>query len=312
MKKTLLALAVLAVSGAAMAQSSVTLYGVADAGLGRIKTGSTGTSPANDASNQTEFISGSRMNNGDSRIGVRGVEDVGGGLKVGFNFESGLDLDNGNATTTAFWARQANVWLGGNWGTFKMGRAFSPSYGGVAVWELTGASNYSVVANTFNYGGSGSRNNSQFSYKTPGGLGGFSAELGYITKADNAAKAKWDFNVIYANGPISAAFTANKQQQDKTGYTLGGKYDFGSFAVAASYNDARKVRRGFTIGGTAKFGAFSVTADVARDTKSQSGKKFTNVLLEGKYALSKRTFVYLAGLRLDGSTNYGVGVRHNF
>lgn len=311
MKKTLLALTVLAMSGAAMAQSSVTLYGVADAGLGRIKSGSTGSSPANDASNKTEFISGSRMNNGESRIGVRGVEDLGGGLKAGFNFESGLDLDTG-AAASAFWSRQANLWLGGSWGTFKMGRAFTPSYGGVAAWELTSIANYSVVTNTFNYGGAGSRNNSQFSYKTPSGLGGFSAEVGYVTKADNADKSKFDVNVIYANGPIAAAITANKQKDEKTGYTLGGKYDFGSFLVAASYNHTRDTRRGFTVGGTAKFGAFSVTADVARDTKNISGKKYTNVLLEGKYALSKRTFVYLAGLRLDGSTNYGVGVRHNF
>lgn len=105
MKKSLFALAVLALSGAAMAQSSVTLYGVADAGIGKIKLGSGGASPANDASNKTEFISSSTMNNGTTRVGVRGVEDLGGGLKAGFQFETGLDLDNGNATNSAFWAR---------------------------------------------------------------------------------------------------------------------------------------------------------------------------------------------------------------
>lgn len=312
MKKSLLVLAALAASGAAMAQSSVTLYGVADAGLGKIELGSSGRSPGNDASNQTEFISGSKMNNGDSRIGVRGVEDLGGGLKMSFNFESGLDMDNGASTTSAFWARQANLSLGGNWGTFKMGRASTPSYNGVAAWELTGGANYSVVANTYNYAGSGSRNNSQFSYKTPGGLGGFSAELGYVTKSDNADRAKWDLNLIYANGPITAAFAANKQKDEKTGYSLGAKYNFGSFVLAASYNDAHQLRRGFSVGGTAKFGAFSVTADIARDTKNVSGKKYTNFLLEGKYALSKRTFVYVAGLRVDSTNNYGIGVRHNF
>ena len=74
MKKSLIALAVLAASGAAMAQSSVTMYGVADLSLAK----------ANGVSAQ---MSGNGvMNNGNSRLGVRGVEDLGGGLKASFNF----------------------------------------------------------------------------------------------------------------------------------------------------------------------------------------------------------------------------------
>ena len=96
MKKSLIALAVVALSGTAMAQSSVTLYGVADAGIGKIK------SAGNDASNKVQFTSASTMNNGDSRLGVRGVEDLGAGLKIGFNFETGLDLDDGATTTQPF------------------------------------------------------------------------------------------------------------------------------------------------------------------------------------------------------------------
>ena len=307
MKKSLIALAVLGFAGAAMAQSSVTLYGVADAGVGKIKFA------GNDGSNKTEFISGSMMNNGNSRIGVRGVEDLGGGLKAGFNFESGLDLDDGAnlGSGGGFWGRAANLWLGGNWGTFKMGRTLTPSFYGVAVWELTGTANYSVIGNTYAFAGSGSRNNSQFSYKTPN-FGGFNAELGYVLKADNGGNAKWDLNLIYANGPIGVGFSANKAKGQKVGYALGGKYNFGNFAVAASYNDAHKVRRGFGIGGTATFGAASLTLDLTRDTKNNLGKKYTNGVVEAKYALSKRTFVYGAYLRLDGENNYGIGVRHNF
>ena len=137
MKKSLIALAVLGLSGAAMAQSSVTLYGVADAGIGKIEAGSGLANPANDASDKTEFISGSTMNNGTSRLGVRGVEDLGGGLKAGFQFETGLDLDDGG-NSGAFWSRQANIWLGGNWGTVKLGRQFTPSYLTTSTFELTG------------------------------------------------------------------------------------------------------------------------------------------------------------------------------
>ena len=293
MKKSLIALAVLGASGAAMAQSSVTLYGVADAGLAKLE----GVS--------SQMSSAGRMNNGISRLGVRGVEDMGGGLKAGFNFESGLSLEDGATATSGggFWGRAANLWLGGNWGTFKMGRTLNPSFYGLATWELTGAANYSVVANTYSVAGSGARNSSQFSYKTPDGLGG---------------NAKWDANVIYANGPIRAGLSVNKTKGQKVGYALGAKYNFGSFAVAGSYNDAHYDksagvgRRGVSIGGSAMFGPFTLTADVTRDLKNAAGKKYTNFLLEGKYALSKRTFVYLAGLRLDSTNNYGLGVRHNF
>ena len=308
MKKSLIALAVLGFAGAAMAQSSVTLYGVADAGLGKAK--SAGDTKVN-------MQSAGTMNNGTSRLGVRGVEDLGGGLKAGFNFETGLSLENGNTSTAGagFWGRAANLWLGGNWGTFKMGRSLTPSYYGAAVWELTGTANYSVVGSTFGFANS-LRNNSQFSYKTPN-LGGFSAELGYVLKPDNGDRAKWDVNAIYANGPIGVGLSANKTKGTSTNYAIGGKYSFSNFALAASYanvnNAANAKRRGFSLGGTATFGAASLTLDLTRDTKNEwTGKKYTNGLVEAKYALSKRTFVYGAFLRLDDTNNYGIGVRHNF
>jgi len=303
MKKSLIALAVLGASGFAMAQSSVTLYGVADAGLGKVANG------------KTQMTSAGLLNNGNSRLGVKGVEDLGGGLKAGFNFESGLSLKNGDYAGSGggFWGRAANMYLGGSWGTFLMGRTLTPSFYGFAAWELTGAANYTVVGNTYGFGGgNGPRNSSQFTYTTPN-ISGFSGSLGYIFSADNGGNAKWDLNAIYANGPMSVAVTANKTQTQKTGWSLGGRYNFGQFIAAASYSDAYSVRRGFSIGGTALFGPASVTLDLTRDTRNLAGaKKYTNALLEGKYSLSKRTFVYADYLRLDGGNNYGVGVRHNF
>ena len=316
MKKSLIALAVLGLSGAAMAQSSVTLYGVADAGIGKIEAGSGLADPANDASDKTEFISGSMMNNGTSRLGVRGVEDLGGGLKAGFQFETGLDLDNGG-NSGAFWSRQANIWLGGNWGTVKLGRQFTPSYLTTSTFELTGAALYSVLANTYKFAGIGRRANSAFTYMTPN-FGGFTGALAYVTKTDLATpKAAYDLGLMYANGPIGVGVSVNKFSTSKTNYQAGAKYSFGNFALAGSYtqasNEAKAVRRGFGIGGSANFGAFTVTLDLTRDTKNEwTGKKYTNGVVEAKYALSKRTFVYGAFLRLDSTNNYGIGVRHNF
>ena len=316
MKKSLIALAVLGLSGAAMAQSSVTLYGVADAGIGKIEAGSGLADPANDASDKTEFISGSMMNNGTSRLGGRGVEDLGGGLKAGFQFETGLDLDNGGSSG-AFWSRQANIWLGGNWGTVKLGRQFTPSYLTTSTFELTGAALYSVLANTYKFAGIGRRANSAFTYMTPN-FGGFTGALAYVTKTDLATpKAAYDLGLMYANGPIGVGVSVNKFSTSKTNYQAGAKYSFGNFALAGSYtqasNEAKAVRRGFGIGGSATFGAFALTVDLTRDTKNEwTGKKYTNGVVEAKYALSKRTFVYGAFLRLDDTNNYGIGVRHNF
>jgi len=365
MKKSLIALAVLGVvSGAAMAQSSVTLYGIADAAL--VKQGG---QRAQMGSGTGSGINSANMTNQDSRLGVLGTEDIGGGLKAGFQFETRLSLENGNSiaknNSNGLWSPAAFVWVGGDsWGTFKMGRSLTPSFFGVAAWELTGQANYSLVGKTYNYAGQNARNDSEFSYKTPN-IAGVTAEVAFITKADvqnwlsttgaanSAYGAKWDANVIYngpASLPLSAGLSVNKTKTyagapidaGKTNWVLGAKYNFGSFIVAASYEDTHNNpiaywakdgapatttsgvyghRAGVTVGGTALLGPFSLTADIARDTKvedtgsingSNPNKKRTNFLLEGKYNLSKRTSVYLAGLRFEGTNNYGLGLQHKF
>ena len=78
MKKTLIALAAVAATGAAFAQSTVTLYGVADVSVAK----ATGAKVAASASGL--------LNNGNSRLGVRGSEDLGGGMKANFNFQAGV------------------------------------------------------------------------------------------------------------------------------------------------------------------------------------------------------------------------------
>ena len=310
MKKSLIALAVLAASGVAMAQSSVTLYGVADLGLVK----SNGIS--------AQMSGNGTMNNGNSRLGVRGVEDLGGGLKASFNFEQGINAESGKTEANTF---QRAAWLGlsGNFGSVRLGRSLTPSYYGMAAWELTGAANYSAAANQFGFVAAGSRNDSQFAYTTPS-FGGFSATVGYIMKPDNGGNAKYDLNVIYANGPIAAALSYNKVKDFKGNASLGGSYDFGVAKIAASWQDGYKggkgiageqKQSGFTIGGTVPIGAFSVTLDVARDTKA----KDTDVVVEGKYALSKRTFAYAAyykdgekKLSTGAKNHLGLGIRHNF
>ena len=268
MKKSLIALAVLAASGAAMAQSSVTLYGVADAGLVK----SSGIS--------AQMTSAGVMNNGTSRLGVRGVEDLGGGLKASFNFEHGLGMENGKGGLSGgeMWSRAAWMALQGGFGRVQMGRTLNPSFYGIAAWELTGAANYSATVNQFMASMGGDvRDNSVLQYTFA--ANGFSGTLGYIFKPDRGGNAKYDLNAIYSQGPVVASFIYNKVNNAKGNYALGGSYDFGSFKVAGSIQDPGGNSKGFTLGATVPLGAFSITADIARE--NGTGMKNTDFLLEG-------------------------------
>ena len=309
MKKSLIALAVLAASGAAMAQSSVTMYGVADLSLAK----SNGVS--------AQMSGNGVMNNGNSRLGVRGVEDLGGGLKASFNFEQGINAESG-ATDANTWQRNAWVALSGGFGKFQMGRSLNPSFWGVAAWELTGTANYSAVANQFGFAGGPSRNNSMFMYTTPD-MGGFSGTLGYVAKPDNGGNAKVDMNLKYANGPLAVALSYFKVNSQPKGLALGAAYDFGMFKLAASLQDAPGASKGFTLGGTVPVGPVALTLDIARE--NGTGMKNTDILVEAKYALSKRTFTYAAyykdgdsngaaagGYKTGAKNHLGLGIRHNF
>jgi len=144
MKKTLIALAAVAASSAALAQSSVTLFGIMDVNVRHTKTEANGTDVS-----LTEMAQDGTAS---SRLGFRGVEDLGGGLKASFNFEQGINAESG-ATDANTWQRNAWVALSGGFGKFQLGRSLNPSFWGVAAWELTGTANYSAVANQFGFAG---------------------------------------------------------------------------------------------------------------------------------------------------------------
>jgi len=328
MKKTLIALAAVAATGAAFAQSSVTLYGVADAAIAK----ATGSS--------TKVSASGTMNNGNSRWGVRGTEDLGGGMKAGFNFEQGLNLGDGSLSQSGPgpFSRAAWMNLSGGFGDLRLGRTLNPSFYAAAAWELTGAANYSVVVNQFGGVLGGIRNSGQIAYTTPN-MGGVSATLGYILKGNNVVggtaatatapavagveRAKVDLNVIYKNGPMAVALGYNKVQDAEKNVHVGANYNFGGFTLAGGIVDPAGAAKGFTLGGAMAAGPVILVLDVARDTEY----KDTDLLVEVKYPLSKRTTVYTAFLRDGGSNkpaagttpknvsnvnNFGLGIRHNF
>ena len=133
----------LAASSAAFAQSSgpeVTLYGILDANV-QVLDG---------ASKQTRVQSGGLQG---SRFGLRGTEDLGGGLKAFFTLESGINVDDGSYGQNAFWGRQAFVGLGTPYGKVSLGRQYGSIY--TLTNEFSQFSNVGTGASTAVIGGFG-------------------------------------------------------------------------------------------------------------------------------------------------------------
>lgn len=118
MKKTLIALAAVAASGAAMAQSSVTLFGNIDVGIRHVNPSAAGV--ASTTSMAKNLISS-------SALGFRGVEDLGGGMSAAFHLEGDLDPDTGTPGGLQF-QRRSTVSLIGGFGEIRLGRDYVPTF----------------------------------------------------------------------------------------------------------------------------------------------------------------------------------------
>ena len=266
MKKTLVALAALAVVGAASAQSSVTLYGAVDAAL-------SGTTVDGGANRIGLINSGF----GSSKLGFMGTEDLGGGLKANFKLEGGLQNDNGAgkgsntnnqasgaAVATAggqglVFGRFAYVGLSGGWGEVRLGNDYISTFliqvsvdpmntNGVAdglnlLFRGGSATGQATVANARN----------SIGYTTPVIAGGLTANVQYWMgeNASNGAGAAasgsgdgFAISARYGNGPIFVGLgtqttrgTASATTTgDFTSSSLAGSYDFGMAKVTYTYS----------------------------------------------------------------------------
>jgi len=219
MKKSLLALAVLgAFAGAAQAQSSVTIYGIVDTGV--TYTSKVQTTGANTGS---KFAVNSGTIQG-SRIGFKGVEDLGGGLNAVFQLETGFTNDNGglqgsdSVTGSNLFRRKSVVGLNGGFGTVLLGRQ--------TAWADT-ISAYTAVNDfggvTANSGSNlnrlqGVRTNNSVTYTTAN-LSGFTGNLIYgfgETAGKTSAGQSFGFGVKYDNGPLGLGANYYQSKQGTT------------------------------------------------------------------------------------------------
>ncbi|MFC5519998.1 porin [Polaromonas jejuensis] len=335
MKKYLITLAVVAASGAATAQSSVTLYGIADISLGLVNDG---------AVRQAKIDSGT-LNT--SRFGFKGTEDLGGGLKANFLLEQGFSLDNGASLNDSqdgqtklsqMFSRNAYVGLSGGFGEVRLGKvwsAFDEMNGSAnAAWD-SALSPSSGVFYAGAIGGYTSNPRNSVIYFTPdmsGIRGAFSYSLGENKTATVAAGSVAAVNVKYASGPLFVVLGHQTERVDgsvgmKKFTRLNANYDFGVAKLLVGVgrqSQADKATNDWTFGATvpvsnnvAISGGFAASTDnvAAGDIKRKGFGVAT------QYALSKRTALY-AGYRTARITSpvqarlttslYAMGVTHSF
>ncbi len=323
MKKSLVALAVLGSFGAFVcAESNVTLYGLLDEGV----------LVAGPNHGGTKVSIGSGFTAG-SRFGFRGVEDLGGGNKVGFILEQGINVDTGNAgDSSKSFNRESALYVEGGWGRLTMGRlgtlGFAQSTNilrGAIFGTTYGASQWGVQDLNF------SRVDNAIAYRTPN-FGGFSVHAMYSNKmsGDDAAN-KFSLNnhyyglgVLYAGGDINGSITLEARDNKEgtwageTGtyhLTIGGSWKLGMVTPQAIYQYQWGTYRQHAAqigvaadcaGGTAMLG-FKYVNRNGDDRTFEDGYENASVWNVGAayaYPLSKRTKVYGYAGYTDGNKGW--------
>lgn len=326
MKKSLVALMALSVAGTALAQSSnVTLFGVVDASFARI---------SGKGANVTGLANGSQTS---SRLGLRGTEDLGGGMAAGFWLEGSVGVDTGNASGFSF-DRRSTISLLGNFGEVRLGRdkiaayptieTFDP-FGDIGVGGVGGANMLANAANAAGGSASGTtiegsapkRASNTVNYLLPK-LGGFygQAQYAFGETASNAVNDKrgdaYSFRVGYASGPVNVSGGYSQLR----GGSATNRVDYKSSSIGASYNFGIvkpmvlfATERGggqridlLELGATAPLGAGELRAAVSRFDLKDSANDSRKFALGYGYNLSKRTQVYATVARV---TNSGAATR---
>ncbi|MDI1236268.1 MAG: porin [Polaromonas sp.] len=336
MKKSLVALAILAAAGVASAQSSVTLFGVVDVNYAHGSGSGVGSSSKSQ-------ITDSGYNS--SRLGFRGTEDLGGGMSASFWLEAGINPDNGtgdvtntNNQTTGTGAatagtqgltfnRRSTVSLASGLGELRLGRDYTPQFWNQTVFDPFGTNGVGTTQTlSSSIGGNaltGVRASNSVGYFLPGNLGGFygqfQAYMGENNKNGAATEKDGNGSAIrlgYANGPVNVALATASTKFAPTATTgkirstnLGGSFDFGvAQAMALVTRDkvdstpTSVTGKGALIGALVPMGAGQIRASYSTYKTDAAGTpKSKKWALGYVHNLSKRTALYTTFARVTNS-----------
>jgi predicted porin len=340
MKKSLIALAVLAAAGTASAQSSVTLFGIVDATLTYGKTGGTG------GTHRWGLGSGGYNT---SRLGFRGTEDLGGGMSASFWLEAQMSVDTGvgSATNTNNQAsgtavaggaqgltfnRRSTVSLSGNWGEVRLGRDYTPQFWNINIFDPFGVNGVGTTllfpatsggAGIVNGNASTSiRASNSIGYFLPGNLGGFYGQAMYHMGENprSGAASQNDGNgygirLGFATGPfnVAAAFSRTRYSTgDVRQDNLGGQWDLGMARLMGQYQRDRVgtvSARGWLLGALVPVGPGEIRVAYSRYTTDQpigTDPRANKLALGYVHNLSKRTAVYATWAHVSNNSTSNV------
>jgi len=321
MKKAF-ALCAALVGSQAMAQTgNVTLYGIADAAVRH----SSGLSPSYTPAAGTSNALNSGVDN-TSRWGLRGSEDLGGGLRALFQLESGINLDTGtSANSTKYFDRASWLGLSGAWGTLAAGRQTTLLADAISPVDPLGMrlASFNPNINTtalsqhglgIQFGNAGATTGSyrlDNSLKYSGSFGPVTARamygFGEVTGSTSPLSSR-GLGLAYAGGDltVSGAYQSFRSAEGRTldAYTLGAAYRWGAWRLAANAGrskaqtsaTAETVQRVFSAGGTfAATQTIDITAayyKVDRSRTSARADGYGRAVVVGEYKLSRRTRLY--------------------
>ena len=335
MQKKLIALAVAGLMAApVMAQSNVTIYGIVDIG---IQHGSSST--VSGAKSRTGLDSG--LDNG-SRIGFRGTEDLGNGLKAGFVLEQGFNVDTGAPDSSLQFHRQAFVSLSGGFGTVALGRQYTPQHSMLSRLDPFGIRNGAGSAAGGDRWMHDSRLDNTIAYVSPN-MNGFNVVVAHSLNAGgqevqkDAGNAKvWAVSPRYTNGPLDVQLNYHRIKSDASGATatkvwdLGGAYDFGAVKLAAVYGTRKASnivdKRSWLLGATVPVSdAGAVKLSYVHSKEREADNTSKQWALGYQHNLSSRTYLYTNFARRSGDltaadyrmdvpyrNRFDLGVRHAF
>jgi predicted porin len=323
-----------ALAGTASAQSTVTVFGIVDLGLQRLKSGSD-----NRTLESPDGLSS-------SRLGFRGTEDLGGGLSAGFHLEGALSADDGTAAGFNFRRRSTVSLSHKRAGEIRLGRDYTPTFWALSTFSPFGTNGVGHSGEiAYGFGGrSGTaptvvRADNAVSYFLPGSLGGV---YGQVMHAFNESAATGRFTGVrigYAGGPVDVAAalsdTVNAANGDKYRvWNIGASYKFGVAKLMGFYHVSRQdVRKqtSYLIGTVVPLGQGELKFSYVHGNVAKSDNDATKIAVGYVYNLSKRTALYSAAARIDNkgkavfalanspavlpgksSSGYEVGVRHSF
>jgi predicted porin len=322
MKKSLIALAVLTVSSAAFAQSTATISGSINTGI--MDTG---------AANAKAAVA--TLGGGANAINIVTREDLGGGMFAGFDSQMRFNAatgDRNSSGTGAALFHGANVYVGGGFGTVRMGKIIEANNCAFDPWACTGGAGFAAGApGTISTLIAAQTIANSVSYATPT-VNGFSGSYHTSVSARNNERSVLTLN--YAKGPLSAQFLQSKSSVNIAsdvagaasitdvagqGTSIGASYNFGvarlSAVNAKTENAAGATTADITaVTASMPMGAYTLLAGYATD-KKRAATADTKMAVGVNYALSKRTTLgadLFKQEQVGGSTGFVVRARHTF